>query len=262
MIESEVMSSRRGPALIVTLNRPERQNAMTLDLANQLFTILKNATTDRSVRAVLIHGAGGSFMDGLDPAFFLRDLDMALEQANQLVQPYHSIIRELQSMDKPVLAAVSGHVTGAGMSLMLGSDLVIAAKSTTFCCNFANMALSSTGGCSFFLPRKIGASRAVEMLLLNQDFDAVYAEKLHLINRVVPDDRLEGEALAWVDQLAEGPTKALGSLKKLVLAAFENDLDRHLSLEHTHFGHNTRSFDFREAVKALKTNRPAKFTGV
>lgn len=99
-----------------------------------------------------------------------------MERANQLIQPYHSIIRELQSMDKPVLAAVQERVTGAGMSLMLASDLVIAAKSATFCCNFANMALSSTGGCSFFLPRKPGASRAIEMLLLNQDFDLAYAE--------------------------------------------------------------------------------------
>jgi 2-(1,2-epoxy-1,2-dihydrophenyl)acetyl-CoA isomerase len=262
MNEPEVLSARRGQALIVTLNRPERENSMNLDLANQLFNILKNTTTDRGIRAVLLCGAGGSFMNGLDANFFGGDLDLALEYANQLVMPYHSAIRELQAMDKPVLAVVQGHVTGAGMSLMLASDLVIAAKSTTFECAFTEFALSSTGGCSFFLPRKIGASRAMEMLLLNQAFDAAYAERLHLINRVVEDANLEEAALEWIDQLAAGPTKAFGSMKKLVLKAFDQDLNAQLSLEHTHFGHNSRSFDFREAVKALKTGRAAKFTGV
>lgn len=262
MIDPDVLSERRGATLVITLNRPERGNSMTMELANQLFTIIKNATTDHSVRAVLLRGAGGSFMNGMDPAFFSSDLETALERANQLIQPYHSTIRELQAMDKPVLAAVQGHVTGAGMSLMLASDLVIAAKSTTFCCDFTRAALSSTGGCSFFLPRKIGASRAIEMLLLNQDFDAPYAEKLHLINRVVPDEALEAEAFGWADALANGPTKAFGSMKKLILQSFDHDLMSHLSLEHTHFGFNSRSFDFREALKALVAKRDPKFTGV
>lgn len=261
MALQQVLSQRRGQALILTFNRPEQRNALTLDMANQLFAILKNTTTDPGIRAVMLCGAENCFMDGLDMQFYAGDFGAALEHANQLVQPYHAAVRELQAMDKPVVAAVEGRVTGPGMSFMLAADLVIAARGTTFVCGFSEFGLSPNGATSYFLPRRVGASRAAEMLLLNEPFDAAYAEKLHLVNRVADDDKLQESALAWMDQLSTGPTKAYGAIKKLIIKSFEEDLNAHLGLEHTYYGHTSRSFDFREAVKAHFAKRPAKFTG-
>ena len=258
---NEITSTRRGNSLVVTFNRPERANAMTVDMATQLYNTLKNVTTDRSVRAVLLCGAGEHFMNGMDLNFYTGDLGAALERANQLIQPYHSAIREIQAMDKPVLAAVHGMVTGAGMSLMLAADLVIAGTSARFNCKFSDYAMTPDGGCSYFLPRKIGMARAIELMMLSEEIDAAEAERLHLVNRTAEDWLLQEESLAMLDKLAEGPTRAYGGIKKLALKAFEQDLNAHLGLEHTYFGHSSRSFDFREAVKAHFTNRPAKFAG-
>jgi 2-(1,2-epoxy-1,2-dihydrophenyl)acetyl-CoA isomerase len=261
MALNEVTSTRNGQVLVLTFNRPDHANAMTLDMAGQMFSILKNATTDRSVRAVLLCGAGQNFMGGMDMNAYAGDLNTALEHTNQIVAPYHSSVRELQVMDKPVIAAVEGRVEGPGMSIMLASDLVIAARGTRFCARFTDYALTPDGACSYFLPRRIGLSRAVELLMLSPEFDTARAEQLGLVNRVVEDSVVQDEAMKWAVQLATGPTKAYGGVKRLCLQSFEGNLGSHLGLEHTFFGQSSRSFDFREFLMARAGKRPAKFTG-
>ena len=261
MAQNEVIVERKGQALILTFNRPDHANALTMDMSQQLFTILKSATTDYSVRVVMLRGAGGNYMNGLDMSFYKADMSGALDKANQLILPYHSAIRELQTMDKPVISVVDGYVTGAGFSFMLASDLVICSRSARFNTRFAEYALTPDGGCSYYLPRKVGLSRAVEIMMLCEEFNAERAERLRIVNKVVEDGALEDEAMAWLDKLVQGPTKALGAIKKLANKAFEQDLNAHLGLEHTYFGQSSRSFDFREAVRADAASRPPKFTG-
>jgi len=261
MAQDEVLVERRGQALILTFNRPDHANALTMDMAHQLFTVLKNTTTDYSVRAVMLRGAGGNYMNGLDMGFYKKDTSAALDKANQLILPYHSAIRELQAMDKPVLSVIEGHVTGTGFSFMLASDLVIAGASARFNTRFAEYALTPDGGCSFFLPRKVGISRAVEIMMLCEEFNAERAERLRIVNKVVNDEDLQEEALVWLDRLVSGPTKVYGAIKKLACRAFEQDLHAQLGLEHTYFGQSSRSFDFREAVRADNEEREPKFTG-
>ncbi len=258
---TEVISEIRGQSLIVTFNRPEHANALTLDMANQLFQILKPATTDRGIRAVLLRGRGGHFMDSVDMDLYAGDWNIALEMANQLILPYHSAIRELQSMDKPVIAAVDGIVAGAGFCFMLASDLVLAGRNTKFNCEFASRALTPDGGCSYYLPRKVGAAKATELLMLSETFGAEEAKNYNLISRILDEDKLHEEALTWLDRLASGPTRAYGGIKKLIMKSFEQDINAQLGLEHTYFGASSRTFDFREVVKAHLANRPAKFTG-
>ncbi len=261
MATNEILSERRGQVLILTFNRPQNANAMTLDMATQLFTILKNTTTDRSVRAVLLCGAGGNFMNGLDMSLYRGDFNGVLERANQVILPYHSAIREIQTMDKPVIVAAQGHVTGTGFSFMVGADLVIAAQSARFNTRFAEIGLTPDGGCSYYLPRKVGLSRAVEIMMLAQEFNADDAASIGLVNKVVPDEQLMDEALKWADQLAAGPSKAYGAIKQLATRSFEQDIIKHLSLEHTYYGQASRSFDFREAIMADAAGRKPKFTG-
>lgn len=261
MAANEILVERQGQGLVVKFNRPDSANAMTLDMATQLHNVLKSVTVDRSVRAVLLCGSGPDFMNGLDMGVYTHNLTTALEEANKIILPYHSAIRELQTMDKPVLAAVDGYVTGSGMSFMLASDFVISGRNAKFNCRFTDYATTPDGGCSFFLPRKIGLARAIEMMMFCEEIDCKMAERLHLVNRVAEDGTLMDEALKWLDHLANGPTKAYGAVKKLATRAFEETLDQHLGLEHTYNGQSSRSFDFREAVKAHSEGRKAKFSG-
>ncbi len=258
---NEILTENRGQTLIVTFNRPEHGNALNLDMANALFHAVKPTTTNAGVRAVLLRGQGGNFMNGLDLSLYKGDYDAAITKANQIIQPYHSTIREINAMDKPVIAAVDGHVAGPGMSLMLACDLVLAARNTKFNLRFTSYGTSPDGGATHYLTRKVGAAKAMELLMLSETFSAEEAEKWGLINGIVEDDKLHDEAFAWVDRLSQGPTKAFGAVKRLVSKAFEQDLITHLGLEHTLWGACARSFDFRGAIHNNFDPQRTKYTG-
>lgn len=162
------------------------------------------------------------------------------------------IIRSFASyrrLDKPVIAAVEGTVTGAGMSLMLASDIVRPLREIqSLLRDLLKWDYLRMVGLLISYRVGIGAARAMEIfMLLMKLFDTDYAEKLHLVNKVVEDDQLQDEALAWADRLSQGPTRAYGAIKKLVMQSFEENLNTHLGLEHNYFGATSRTFDFREA---------------
>jgi 2-(1,2-epoxy-1,2-dihydrophenyl)acetyl-CoA isomerase len=258
---NEILTEKRGNALIITFNRPEQGNAITEAMAAQLFQALKPVATDPAIRAVMLRGAGGNFMDGLDFGIFSKDIMSGVEHVNDVLLPYHSAIRELQAMDKPVLSVVTGMAARAGFSLTLVSDLVLAGRSARFNAGYASFAMTPDGGASFYLTRRVGVAKATEILMLNEEFDAETAERLQLANAVVDDAQLEQKAFEWIDLLANGPTKALGGIKRLVGKAFEQDIHSQLSLEHAYMGACLRSFDFRNAIKAHFTKQPVKFSG-
>lgn len=258
---SDIITEMRGPALIITFNRPDHGNALTTDMAGQLFNVIKPITTDRGVRAVILRGKGGNFMSGLEMRTYAGDLNRALEGVTQLNLSYNSVIRELQAMEKPVIAAVEGNVGGPGLSFMMACDLVMASRSTKFNTQFTSYALPPDGGSSFFLTRKVGAAKACELLMLGETFGAEQAEKWGLVNWVVDDTKLHDDCMALVDKLVAGPTKAYGAVKMLVGKAFEQNLHTHLGLEHTYWGAASRSFDFREAIAAYFAKRPGKYSG-
>jgi len=251
----------RGAVLIVTFNRPDTGNALTTLMARALHDKLKAVSEDRSLRAILLRGAGDIFMNGHDMTGFTADANTVQEQIYSRVQFFYACIRELQTMERPVIAAVDGHVSGAGLSFMLASDLVIATKRTVFNTDFIRYAMIPDGGATFFLPRKVGMARANEMLLLGTEFDAERAEKLCLVNKVVANDALQSEAVAWAEKLAAGPTRVMGATKRLMNVAFEHDLQTQLSLEATAWSAVTKLFDFREAMKAYVAKREPKYTG-
>ncbi|MER2520748.1 MAG: enoyl-CoA hydratase-related protein [Bdellovibrionales bacterium] len=258
----EVISEMRGAALILAFNRPEKGNAMTPDMASQAGLILKNATTDNRVRAVMLRGAGAEFMSGLDMEIYAGNLEKGVEKANQMMQPYNSAIREMNLMEKPVLAVVKGRVSGPGMSFMLASDLVLAAEGSVFNCGFSTFGLTPDGGSSYFLARRAGAAKAAEWLMLSENISVADAMEWGLVNAVVDETALEAQAMSWIDRLANGPTRAFGGVKKLIAKAFMQDLNLQMGLEHTYWGASARSFDFREAVKAHFAGREPKYSGV
>lgn len=257
----EVLFETKGSVLIVTFNRPANENAMNTTMAKAFCEKLKAVSDDRSLRAVLLRGAGENFMNGHDLTRFRGDANAIQEEIFQRVQYFFGSIRELQSMDRPVIAAVDGKVSGAGFSLMLASDLVISTQRAIFSTGAAQHAMVPDGGTTFFLPRKVGMARATELLLLGEDLTAEKAEKWRMVNKVVENDALEAEALAWAERVAKGPTRVLGATKRLINKAFEQDLNTQLSQEASTWAAVARTFDFREGMSAYHAQRDPKFTG-
>jgi 2-(1,2-epoxy-1,2-dihydrophenyl)acetyl-CoA isomerase len=260
-MNTEIMFEARGAILVITFNRPEKGNALTPHMARTLCDKLKSVAEDRALRAVVLRGQGDVFMDGHEMSVFNGDTNSLQEQMFQKVQYFYTTIREIHAMERPVISAVSGRVSGAGFCFMLASDLVIAAQGTVFNTGFIPYAMVPDGGTTFFLPRKVGLARATELLLLSEDFSTEKAEEWGLINRTVPGNQLHEQASAWAEKLATGPTRIMGATKRLIGTSFEKDLNAQLSLEANAWNAGFRTFDFREAIKALAAKRLPKYLG-
>lgn len=254
---SFLTATRREGALILSLDSPK----LTLDLANALYNSLKNATTDRSVRAVCLHGSSGVFMEGVDMTAFRGDFVDALDLTNQRMHPWNNAIRELVTMEKPIVTILEGSVVGSGLALALVSDLSFAADTATFQPCYLDHAMTPDGGVTWLLPRRVGLTRAAEILLCNSQLTAHKAEELGLVTRIYPSEDLYTQAFAILDTLAQGPTRALGGTKILLHQSFQNDLNQQLGLEHSWFGAMGRSFDMRECMRAIATGKAPRYGG-
>ena len=260
-MEPEVLFETRGSILVVTFNRPDQGNALTTGMAKLFSEKLKAVAGDRSLRVILMRGAGDHFMNGHDLSGFSADPNIVQEMVFHKVQFFYAVIRELQTMERPVIAAVDGRVSGGGFSLMLASDLVLATKRTVFNTGFTPHAMVPDGGATFFLPRKVGMARASELCLFSEDFSSEKAEAWGLINKTVAADALQTEAFAWAEKLATGPTRIYGAIKRLIGISYEQNLSDQLSQEATTGTAGSKTFDFREAMKAHAAKRDPKFTG-
>ncbi|MDR3424536.1 MAG: enoyl-CoA hydratase-related protein [Alphaproteobacteria bacterium] len=260
-MEAEILFETRGAVLVITFNRPQEGNALTASMAKMLHEKLKAVSEDRALRAVLLRGAGDAFMNGHDMKVFLGDANAIQEQIFLKVQFFYTAIREFQAMERPVIAAVDGRVTGAGFSFMLASDFVVATQRTVFNAGYTPHAMVPDGGATHFLPRKVGSARASEILMLSEDFSAEAAERWGLVNKVVANDALQASSFALAEKLAAGPTRIYGATKRLIDKAFDQDLNAQLSLEATFWNVGVKTFDFHEAIKAHAAKREPKYTG-
>lgn len=256
-----VLLRREGAVAIITLNRPEVLNALSMEMAALLCEICWQVEADGEVRAVLVKGAGKGFQAGGDIASFDREMDRISEHAGRMIDTYHVAVRTLVRMPKPVVGQLHGPVAGAGMSLAMNLDLAIAGAGAVFTLAYANLGTSPDGGSTFFLPRLVGRRRAMEIALLSERYDAARALELGLVNRVVPDDQLANEAMALATKLASGPTAAYARTKELIDQSFENDLATQLEAERVNFVASTKTADFREGVAAFVGKRRPDFKG-
>lgn len=256
-----VLVNQDGAVAVITLNRPEVLNALSLEMAERLCEVAWAIEADKSVRAVVVKGAGKGFQAGGDIASFHREFDRIAEHAGKMIDVYHVAVRTLVRMPKPVVGQLHGPVAGAGMSLALTLDLAIAADNAMFTLAYANLGTSPDGGSTFFLPRLVGRRRAMEIALLSGRFDAAAALDLGLVNKVVPADELEAEAMKLATRLANGPTQAYARTKELIDQSFENDLATQLEAERSNFVASTATADFKEGVEAFVGKRKPDFTG-
>ena len=244
----------------ITLNRPQQLNAMDHSMMLAMRDALTRAQ-DGAIRVVVIRGAGRAFMAGGDVATFAARVDELTELLPSMIGLFHESIALIRGLKKPVIASVHGACAGGGLSLMLACDLAIAAQNAKFTMAYANIGTSPDGGASFFLPRVVGARRAMELMLLADRFDADAALRLGIVNSVVADEALAAHTAAVAARLSIGPTHAYANTKALIGASFERDLTAQLHTEMLAFTDCATGADFKEGVQAFVDKRTPTFNG-
>ncbi|MGH8634756.1 MAG: enoyl-CoA hydratase-related protein, partial [Burkholderiales bacterium] len=221
----------------------------------------ERAEHDATARAVVLRGAGTAFLAGGDVAFFHAHLARMPDLVREGGAELHHAILALRRAPKPVLASVHGAVAGAGVSLMAAADLAIAAEGTKFTLAYSKLGTSPDGGATHFLPRLLGARRALELMLLSDAFDAQTALRLGLVNWVTSAERLGSDADAIARRLALGPTLAFGEVKRLVDEGHDRPLAAQLDAEVEAFARCAATRDFAEGVTAFVEKRKPNFKG-
>lgn len=248
-----------GPVATLTLDRPEALNALTVPVKVALREALESVASDRGVRAVILTGAGRAFCAGQDLAE--REEPGAAPLDVEVRQRYNPIIRAIQSMGQPVIAAVNGVAAGAGASLAFACDLRIAAEEARFVLAFGRIGLVPDTGATWFLPRLVGSAKAAELALVGESVDAAEALRLGLVSKVVPGDQLLAEARALAERLAQGAPLAMALTKEALQRSATIDLDEALEGEAKLQGIAGASADHAEGLAAFREKRPPRFTG-
>ena len=256
-MDDSLLVARDGAVLHLTLNRPDRLNALTIAMHAALAEALEQAERDDGVRAVLLLGAGRGFCAGQDLAEFTPGEDLGAT----LDERFNPLIRRLRTLPKPVVCAVQGVAAGAGANIAFACDIVLAGQSARFMQAFIKIGLFPDAGGTWVLPRLVGDARARAMAMLGEPVGAAQAEQWGLVWRVVSDEDLVAEAGRTAATLAALPTQAIHRMKQAFLASTANTLDQQLDLERDLQRQLGRTPDFAEGVRAFLEKRPAQFTG-
>jgi 2-(1,2-epoxy-1,2-dihydrophenyl)acetyl-CoA isomerase len=261
MYEHILVSEAEGIATI-TLNRPDKLNAFIGHMRRDLAEALEHAGSDRSVRVVIITGAGRAFCAGGDIAFMgelmeRRDTD----EFERILGAGRRVIGAIRTMSKPVIAAVNGPAAGAGFNLALACDLRIASNNATFSQSFVKVGLHPDWGGTYFLPRLVSPNKACELFFLGDSIDAAEALRLNIVNQVVAPEELETATLQLAERLRASPPIALASAKQAVYMSGAADLEEMLRYETEAQLRCFESDDGREGIRAFFEKRDPRFTG-
>lgn len=245
----------------ITLNRPDVLNSFNLEMARELHAALDTARGDKTVRAVLLTGAGRGFCAGQDLSGVPLEGEGKLDLGVIVRQTYNPVITAIRKLDMPVLCAVNGVAAGAGANLAIACDIVIAAENASFIQSFARIGLVPDTGGTFFLPRAIGLPLATALMMTGEKISAARALEIGMIYRVVPNDQLATESTKLASTLAEMPTRGLALTKRALNSSLNNNLESQLELEEELQRQAGRTGDFEEGVAAFKEKRPPVFRG-
>lgn len=256
---AEIEVTRSESIATVTINRPQRKNAVTGDMWAQLAETFRSLSADSDVRCVVITGAGGEFCSGAD----LAARTSSGKQVHQLAAMRHvnDAALSLHRMPQPTIAKVRGVAVGAGCNMALGCDLVVASETARFSEIFAKRGLSVDFGGSWLLPRRVGLHRAKELALFGDIISAADAREMGLVNRVLPDGELDAFVDGWAKRLAAGPPIALALTKRMLNNAMNVTLEEALDDEGAAQTVNFGTKDTLEAMEAFMQKREPKFKG-
>jgi 2-(1,2-epoxy-1,2-dihydrophenyl)acetyl-CoA isomerase len=241
----------------ITLNRPERMNALSMQLLDELALAVARAGAE-GARALVLTGMGKAFCSGAD---LIGDGTMPDDLGVLLETHYFPAVKTIADLDIPVISAINGPAVGAGLSFALAADITIMARSAYLMLAFANIGLVPDAGATWLVAKSAGRAKALEMALLGERITAEQSLDLGLITRVVDDETLMDEAQGIASRLAQGPSIALGLIRKQVAAALNQTLDEVLETEKVNQAIAGRTKDFREALTAFAQKRTPEFKG-
>ena len=257
-----VLEERRGNVAVIRLNRPDKLNALNIELGRGLVHALLRASQDNSVRAVVLTGAGRGFCAGGDLEL-IRDLRKrnASDELKVLLETGKEMCLAIATMTKPVIAAVNGPAAGGGMNLALAADMRIASDQASFAESFAKVGLYPDFGGTYFLPRIVGPALSAELFCTAETLSAEDALRLGIVNRVFPADKFEEETAKIVDVLAGAPTVALRDVKRTIVGDDRKNLESKLDEEIRLQIHCFQSEDCLEGLNAFFEKRKPNFKG-
>jgi 2-(1,2-epoxy-1,2-dihydrophenyl)acetyl-CoA isomerase len=261
MYETIILEKQNGVA-ILTLNRPDRLNSFNVQMHEELQNALDGIATDGKTRCLMITGEGRGFCAGQDLGDRAVTADGEAPDLGMSVEKfYNPLIRRITNLKMPVICALNGVAAGAGASLVMACDIVIAARSASFILSFAKVGLVPDSGSSWHFTRALGLPRAKALAMLGNKLKAEQAEQWGLIYQVADDEKLIDEATKLSNYLATQPTEALANIKELVHTSFDFSLNEQLERERKAMQHLGRSHDYKEGVSAFMEKREAKFKG-
>ncbi|MFO8010046.1 MAG: enoyl-CoA hydratase [Dehalococcoidia bacterium] len=244
----------------VTLNRPEKMNAISPELVDELIEVIDETERDDEVRAVLITGAGRAFCAGGDVETLLSGTDNPAEVYSSSLKGA-KIISGIRNASNPWIAAVNGPAVGAGCNLAIGCDIIIAASSATFSLAFMKLGLHPDTGGIYLPTRLLGPARALELVLTGKTIGAEEAERIGLINLVVPDDELAIRSKEMALKLAHGPSRSIAMAKSSIYSAASMDMESILESEARAISLTMATDDAREGIRAFLEKRKPQFKG-
>ncbi len=245
----------------VTLNRPSVANSLDVLTCRELMDVAIQCDENRSVRAVVITGNGKMFSAGGDVRSFAQAGDTLPGTLKEMTTYLHAAISRFTRMQAPTIAAINGTAAGAGMSLACSCDMVVMSDDAKMTLAYTGVGLVPDGSSSYFLPRVIGTRRTAELMLTNRTLSAEDALAWGLVNKVVPGKQVLKEAQALASTLAEGPTAAYGSIKRLLASSFQESLETQMEFETRAIAEAAGSNDGREGILAFSEKRRPQFKG-
>ena len=246
----------------ITFNRPDRFNALNPVMVRELCDVAMRCSSDKAVRAAVLTGAGDqAFCAGGDVSEFGKRLDEIDLLVKEMTTYLHAAVSRFAWMRAPLIGAVNGVAAGAGLSAVAFCDLVIAAESATFTSAYTQIGLTPDGSSTYFLSRTLGQRRAMELYLTNRVLSAQEALDWGLVNKVVPAAQVTEEAGALAAQLAQGPTRAFGGVKRLLQTAATESLETQMERETRFIAEMGASADGQEGIRAFLDKRKANFSG-
>lgn len=243
----------------ITLNRPEAMNYLDPAMGQELREALSDLGQDEEIRVIVITGAGRAFCAGGDIKTMQQK--KAPHEWMARLESIAAVTKDMLNLPKPIIASVNGHAVGAGCNLALASDLIISSDKAMFGEVFTRIGLVPDCGGIFLLPRRVGLTRAKELIFTGKIISAQEALQINLVNKVVPAEALGEETRRWAEELAGGATLAIGMAKRLLNLSFQSDLEAILNAELSHQTFLRYSEDYQEGVRAFLEKRKPAFEG-
>lgn len=261
----ELLVEKSGSVSKLTFNRPDIRNALTKEMKDSLSYTLHQIALDNQIKAVILTGKGEHFMAGGDLNTMLETIKLPEQEIKNYflkrIYDLNPIITCLQRMPKPVIASVSGAAAGAGVSMALACDLIIAEQSSYFTLGYSKIGTTPDGGATYNLTKCVGIKKAMELALLGDKVDAETAQKIGIVNFIASKGRLESETDALAARLASGPTRAYARTKQLLYNSLKNELHSQLQNEAISFADCAIEPDFKTGIESFFEKKPPKFSG-